>query len=362
MYKQIRPLLFSINPEVAHDLTLSLLGAAGNSGLAKRLLPAPVEDPVELLGCRFTNRVGLAAGLDKNAACVKGMAALGFGFIEVGTVTPKAQPGNDKPRMFRLAEHEAIINRMGFNNQGLDALTQRVTALRQSGLSVPLGINIGKNKITSAEQAASDYTQCLTQVAHLADYVTINLSSPNTPGLRDLQFGDELQKLLVAIVDKRSELADQSGRLTPLLVKIAPDMARDDLLSVADQLHANGIDGIIATNTTIDKTSVKGSDHCDEAGGLSGSVLFEKSTEIVSTLSQHFRSGSPIRSGSHSGSSHASANDMVIVGVGGINSPAQAVEKIAAGADLVQLYSGLIYQGPSLIRQSALAIRDAQQA
>jgi dihydroorotate dehydrogenase len=342
-------------------LTLSLLGAAGNSGLAKRLLPAPVEDPVELLGCRFTNRVGLAAGLDKNAACVKGMAALGFGFIEVGTVTPKAQPGNDKPRMFRLAEHEAIINRMGFNNQGLDALTQRVTALRQSGLSVPLGINIGKNKITSAEQAASDYTQCLTQVAHLADYVTINLSSPNTPGLRDLQFGDELQKLLVAIVDKRSELADQSGRLTPLLVKIAPDMARDDLLSVADQLHANGIDGIIATNTTIDKTSVKGSDHCDEAGGLSGSVLFEKSTEIVSTLSQHFRSGSPIRSESHSGSSHASANDMVIVGVGGINSPAQAVEKIAAGADLVQLYSGLIYQGPSLIRQSALAIRDAQQ-
>jgi dihydroorotate dehydrogenase len=290
------------------------------------------------------------------------MAALGFGFIEVGTVTPKAQPGNDKPRMFRLAEHEAIINRMGFNNQGLDALTRRVTALRQSGLSVPLGINIGKNKITSAEQAASDYTQCLTQVAHLADYVTINLSSPNTPGLRDLQFGDELQKLLVAIVDKRSELADQSGRLTPLLVKIAPDMARDDLLSVADQLHANGIDGIIATNTTIDKTSVKGSDHCDEAGGLSGSVLFEKSTEIVSTLSQHFRSGSHIRSGSHSGSGHASANDMVIVGVGGINSPAQAVEKIAAGADLVQLYSGLIYQGPSLIRQSALAIRDAQHA
>jgi dihydroorotate dehydrogenase len=241
---------------------------------------------------------------------------------------------------------------MGFNNQGLSALTQRVTALRKSGLSVPLGINIGKNKLTSAEQAASDYTQCLAEVAHLADYVTINLSSPNTPGLRDLQFGDELKKLLTAIVDKRSELADQSGSLTPLLVKIAPDMARDDLLSVADQLQASGIDGIIATNTTIDKSSVKGSLHCDEAGGLSGSVLFEQSTEIVATLSQHFRSGTRSSTG----------NEMVIIGVGGINSPEQAVEKIAAGADLVQLYSGLIYQGPSLIRQSALAIRNARQA
>ena len=342
MYKQLRPLLFSLNPEVAHDLTLGLLSVAGNSGLAKCLLPAPIDDPIELLGCRFSNRVGLAAGLDKNAACVKGMAALGFGFIEVGTVTPKPQPGNDKPRMFRLSEHEAIINRMGFNNQGLSALTQRVAAIRKSGLSCPLGINSGKNKLTSAEQSADDYTQFLTAVAHLADYVTLNLSSPNTPGLRDLQFGDELQKLLTAIVTKRSELADQSGRRVPLLVKIAPDMAHDDLLSVADQLQANGIDGIIATNTTIDKQSVKGHAHCDEAGGLSGSVLFEKSTEIVATLSQHL------------------GNEMVIVGVGGINSPEQAVAKIAAGADLVQLYSGLIYQGPSLIRQSAIAIRDAQ--
>jgi len=194
----------------------------------------------------------------------------------------------------------------------------------------------------------------------LADYVTINLSSPNTPGLRDLQFGDELQKLLAAIVDKRSELADQSGSLTPLLVKIAPDMARDDLLSVADQLHASGIDGIIATNTTIDKSSVKGSLHCDEAGGLSGSVLFEKSTEIVATLSQHFRNGAG--SGISNVTGSGTGNEMVIVGVGGINSPEQAVEKIAAGADLVQLYSGLIYQGPSLVRQSALAIRNARQA
>ena len=196
----------------------------------------------------------------------------------------------------------------------------------------------------------------------MADYVTINLSSPNTPGLRDLQFGDELQKLLSAIVDKRSELADQSGSLTPLLVKIAPDMARDDLLSVADQLHASGIDGIIATNTTIDKSSVKGSLHCDEAGGLSGSVLFEKSTEIVATLSQHFRSGAGSVTSTGNGTGSGTGNEMVIVGVGGINSPEQAVEKIAAGADLVQLYSGLIYQGPSLVRQSALAIRNARQA
>ena len=196
----------------------------------------------------------------------------------------------------------------------------------------------------------------------MADYVTINLSSPNTPGLRDLQFGDELQKLLAAIVDKRSELADQSGSLTPLLVKIAPDMARDDLLSVADQLHASGIDGIIATNTTIDKSSVKGSLHCDEAGGLSGSVLFEKSTEIVATLSQHFRSGAGSVTSTGNGTGSGTGNEMVIVGVGGINSPEQAVEKIAAGADLVQLYSGLIYQGPSLVRQSALAIRNARQA
>lgn len=349
MYKIIRPLLFSLDSERVHDLTLKALGTAGNTGLAKTAMPARVEDPVELLGCRFSNRVGLAAGLDKNAACIRGMSALGFGFIEVGTVTPKAQPGNDKPRMFRLPEHEAIINRMGFNNLGLDSLVSNVLALQSKGIACPLGINIGKNKLTPADQAANDYIQCLEGVAELfdaglANYVTINLSSPNTPGLRDLQFGDELKQLLAAIVGKREQLAEQSGRSIPLLVKIAPDMAKDDLLSVADQLVHQGIDGVIATNTTIDKSSVANSSYANEAGGLSGSVLFNKSTQVVSDLRSHL------------------GNAMVIVGVGGINSPAQAVEKMAAGADLVQIYSGLIYQGPSLVRQSAKAIRDAKRS
>lgn len=346
MYKIIRPLLFSLDSERVHDLTLKALATAGNTGLATTAMPARVEDPVELLGCRFSNRVGLAAGLDKNAACIRGMSALGFGFIEVGTVTPKAQPGNDKPRMFRLPEYEAIINRMGFNNLGLNSLIANVSALQSKGITCPLGINIGKNKLTPADQAANDYIQCLEGVADLfdaglANYVTINLSSPNTPGLRDLQFGDELKKLLEAIVGKREQLAGQRGRSIPLLVKIAPDMAKDDLLSVADQLVHHGIDGVIATNTTIDKSSVADSPYADEAGGLSGSVLFDKSTQVVSDLRKHL------------------GNAMVIIGVGGINSSAQAVEKMAAGADLVQIYSGLIYQGPSLVRQSAKAIRDA---
>ena len=346
MYKVLRPLLFCLEPEQSHDLTLGLLKITGNTGLLKCLMPKPVEDSIELLGCRFHNRVGLAAGLDKNAACIKGMAALGFGFIEVGTVTPKAQPGNGKPRMFRLSEHEAIINRMGFNNQGLDSLISRLTALKSSGVAVPVGVNIGKNKLTSAADAANDYIQCLSAVADLHDaglvnYVTINLSSPNTPGLRDLQFGDELNHLLGAIVARRNVLADQFGGAIPLLVKIAPDMARDDVLSVADQLVSHGIDGVIATNTTIDKTAVASSRYANEAGGLSGSVLFDRSTEVVASLAQHLQ------------------GELVIVGVGGINSPAQAVEKIQAGADLVQIYSGLIYQGPQLIRLSAAAIRDA---
>jgi dihydroorotate dehydrogenase len=277
------------------------------------------------------------------------MSALGFGFIEVGTITPKAQPGNDKPRMFRLPEYEAIINRMGFNNLGLNSLIANVSALQSKGITCPLGINIGKNKLTPADQAANDYIQCLEGVADLfdaglANYVTINLSSPNTPGLRDLQFGDELKKLLEAIVGKREQLAGQRGRSIPLLVKIAPDMAKDDLLSVADQLVHHGIDGVIATNTTIDKSSVADSPYANEAGGLSGSVLFDKSTQVVSDLRKHL------------------GNAMVIIGVGGINSSAQAVEKMAAGADLVQIYSGLIYQGPSLVRQSAKAIRDAKRA
>ncbi|MDG2471847.1 MAG: quinone-dependent dihydroorotate dehydrogenase [Pseudomonadales bacterium] len=343
MYKLIRPLLFSLDPERAHDLTMSSLGLAGNSGLAGRLMPARVEDPLELLGLQFPNRVGLSAGLDKNGTAIRGMASLGFGFLEVGTVTPKPQSGNLKPRMFRLVEQQAIINRMGFNNNGLDALITRVKAVRQSGIDCPLGINIGKNKLTSAAGAVNDYLQCITAVAPLADYITINLSSPNTPGLRDLQFGDELAALLAQVTQARSEFAEREGKRVPLLVKIAPDMADTDLLNVADQLIEQGIDGIIATNTTIDKRLVEGHPYGHQAGGLSGQVLFERSTEVVAKLADHID------------------GQIAIIGVGGIHSGEQAAAKIAAGADLVQIYSGLIYQGPRLVRDAATAIRLARQ-
>ena len=340
MYKLVRPLLFSLDPELSHRLTMALLSAAGDSGLADRLLPARVDDPVDLMGCRFANRIGLAAGLDKDGECVRGMAALGFGFVEIGTVTPLPQDGNDKPRLFRLPEHEAIINRMGFNNAGLVAMAERVRRLRQRELTVPLGINIGKNKLTPPERAADDYLQGLAMAAELADYVTINLSSPNTPGLRDLQFGEQLDALLTALSAARAELAERQDRRLPMLVKLAPDMAGDDLLSVADRLVAHGIDGVIATNTTIDRQQVADSRHADEAGGLSGRVLFERSTEVVRNLAEHL------------------AGELAIVAVGGVGSAEQAVEKMEAGADLVQIYSGLIYRGASLVGQSAAAVRD----
>jgi len=344
MYKLIRPLLFSLDPERAHDLTLRGLRLAGDSGLAGMMMPARVDDPTELLGLRFPNRVGLSAGLDKNATAIRGMASLGFGFLEVGTVTPMPQAGNPKPRMFRLTEQQAIINRMGFNNAGLEALIARVKAVRQAGIDCPLGINIGKNKQTLAADAVNDYLQCLIAAAPFADFITINLSSPNTPGLRDLQFGDELSALLTKLTQARSEFAEQQGKRVPLLVKIAPDMADVDLLAVADQLVEQGIDGIIATNTTIDKRSVDGHLHGQQSGGLSGQVLFERSTEVVAKLANHLN------------------KEIAIIGVGGIHSGEQAAAKIAAGADLVQIYSGLIYQGPGLVRDAAKAIRFANKA
>ena len=343
MYKLIRPLLFSLDPERAHDVTMSSLRLAGNSGLADRLMPGRVEDPLEILGLQFPNRVGLSAGLDKNGTAIRGLASLGFGFLEIGTVTPKPQAGNPKPRMFRLTEHQAIINRMGFNNSGLDALINRVKHVRQSGIDCPLGINIGKNKLTSAADAVNDYLQCIAAAAPLADYITINLSSPNTPGLRDLQFGDELAALLAKVAQARTEFAEREGKRVPLLVKIAPDMADADLLSVADQLIEQGIDGIIATNTTTDKRLVEDHRHGQQAGGLSGQVLFERSTEVVAKLADHID------------------GQIAIIGVGGIHSGEQAAAKIAAGADLVQIYSGLIYQGPRIVRDTAKAIRLARQ-
>jgi len=304
------------------------------------VLPSRVEDTVELMGLQFANRVGLAAGLDKDARCMQGMQALGFGFLEVGTVTPLAQPGNPEPRMFRLTEQQAIINRMGFNNDGLESMLERLEKLRRNPLQVPLGINLGKNKSTPADRAIDDYLQGLDAAFELADYITINLSSPNTPGLRDMQFGEPLDALLLALSERRARLIDQYGDYTPLLVKLAPDMSTEDLLRVSDRLVHFGMDGVIATNTTIDRSLVSDSPHANEAGGLSGSVLYERSTAVVASLAQHLKGA------------------LVIVGVGGISSGDDAVGKMAAGADLVQIYSGLIYQGPGLVRECAQAIKE----
>ncbi|NNL57248.1 MAG: quinone-dependent dihydroorotate dehydrogenase [Pseudomonadales bacterium] len=339
MYKALRPLLFSLNAEHAHDLTVAATATAGKFGLMRHFLPRRVADPVELMGLTFANRVGLAAGLDKDGRCMHGMQALGFGFLEIGTVTPLAQPGNPQPRLFRLPEYQSIINRMGFNNEGLQSLLGRLQQLQRKPLDVPLGINLGKNKITPAERATEDYLQGLRAVYAFADYVTINLSSPNTPGLRDLQFGEPLDALLSALQQCREQLADQTGCRRPLLVKLAPDMSDEDLLQVSDRLLHFGMDGVIATNTTIDRSLVSDSPHAAEAGGLSGAVLFKRSTEVVELLARHVKGG------------------LVIVGVGGINSADNAVAKIAAGADLVQLYSGLVYQGPGLVHCCAKAIK-----
>lgn len=338
MYQLIRPLLFALEPERAHDLTLAGLSAAGP--ILSRCTRKRIDDPVELMGLRFANRVGLAAGLDKDARCMQAMQALGFGFIEVGTVTPLAQPGNPAPRMFRLTPERSIINRMGFNNAGLAAMLAQLRKLRRSPLDIPLGVNLGKNKATPAENAAEDYLQGLDAVYPFADYITINLSSPNTPGLRDLQFGAPLDALLAALVERRKILADKHSKHQPLLVKIAPDMADDDLLRVTDRLVHFDIEGVIATNTTIDRGAVSNSVFAAESGGLSGAALYARSTQVVEKLASHLQGA------------------LVIVGVGGIDSDAKAVAKLAAGADLIQLYSGLIYEGPALVRRCAVAARE----
>ena len=337
MYSALRELLFCLPPEVSHSLSLNSLDTAAKLGLSGLLAKPMVEDEREVMGLRFPNAVGLAAGLDKNAEHIDGLAALGFGFIEVGTVTPKAQPGNPKPRLFRLKKARAIINRMGFNNAGLDALMAEVEASRYEGI---LGINIGKNKDTPAEDAVSDYLCCLQRVYEHASYVTVNLSSPNTPGRRDLQFGEPLRRLLDALKKAQGELNEQYGRYVPLAVKIAPDMADEDLRDVAQALRDAGIDGVIATNTTIDRTAVQGLPHAEEAGGLSGAPVRTRSTEVVKALSECLQ------------------GEMPIIGVGGIDCAEAAVEKQAAGASLVQLYSGFIYEGPRLISDCALALKE----
>ncbi|MDO4233307.1 MAG: quinone-dependent dihydroorotate dehydrogenase [Lautropia sp.] len=350
-WKLARPLLFRFDPEEAHHLGLKLGDLA--SCLPATLRPFPrqrVEDPIELMGLRFPSRVGLAAGLDKNAAHIDSLAALGFGFLELGTVTPLPQPGNPRPRLFRLPQAEAIINRFGFNNDGLDTFTANVKRSatwkrRQHGDqgSTPppiLGLNIGKNAVTPLEEATGDYVKGLRAVMPLADYIAINISSPNTANLRKLQGAGELDGLLGALAAERDSLAASLGRNPPLLLKIAPDLDDTQLSAIIDALQRHRLDGVVATNTTLSRDAVKGLPHAEEAGGLSGKPVAEASNRIIRALRAGLPKGFPI------------------IGVGGVMRPADALEKIRAGADLVQLYSGLVYGGPALITGAARIIHD----
>jgi dihydroorotate dehydrogenase len=339
LYALARPLLFSLDPETAHNLTLPALRRAEAAGLLRgHARPAP--DPRTVMGITFPNPVGLAAGLDKDGAYIDGLAALGFGFIEVGTVTPRGQPGNPRPRMFRLPRAQGIINRMGFNNGGVDAFVANVQASRfyQDKLGV-LGLNIGKNADTPIERAADDYLTCLRKVYPYASYVTVNISSPNTKNLRQLQGASELDALLSQLKEEQARLADQHGRYVPITLKIAPDIDADQISNIAGALLRHRIDGVIATNTTLSRTAVQGLPHGDEAGGLSGAPVFELSNIVIRALRKELGDAVPI------------------IGVGGIMKGADAKAKIDAGAALVQLYSGLIYQGPGLVRECAAALR-----
>ncbi|WP_315314524.1 quinone-dependent dihydroorotate dehydrogenase [Pantoea vagans] len=328
-YPIVRPALFKLDPERAHELTFQQLRFMNGTPLELFYRQNLPSRPVSCMGLTFKNALGLAAGLDKNAECIDAFAAMGFGFVEVGTVTPRAQAGNDKPRMFRLVEAGGIINRMGFNNLGVDHLVENVKKARFNGV---LGINIGKNKDTPVELGKEDYLICMEKVYAHAGYIAINISSPNTPGLRSLQYGEALDELLSSIKQKQKELEKRHLKYVPLAVKIAPDLSEEELIQVADSLIRHQIDGVIASNTTLDRSLVSGLKHAEEAGGLSGRPVQSRSTAVIQRLSQELQGRLPI------------------IGVGGIDSLTAAREKIAAGATLVQIYSGFIYQGPGLIK------------
>ena len=327
-YSLIKPLIFQFDAETTHDLTLKSLKYAEKSGLLKLYPAAPVCQPRQVMGIAFPNAVGLAAGLDKNGAVIDGMAALGFGFIEIGTVTPRPQPGNPKPRLFRVKEAQGIVNRFGFNNRGVDNLIENVKAANYKGV---LGINIGKNFDTPNEKAVDDYLICMRKVYAYASYITVNISSPNTKNLRALQEKEALSDLLATLKQEQLKLAQTHGRYVPVALKIAPDLEHEQVNEIADLLMAHKIDAVIATNTTLARDMVQGMENADETGGLSGAPVREKSTLVIQQLSQRLQGALPI------------------IGVGGILSGADAVEKIAAGASLVQVYSGLIYKGPKLV-------------
>jgi dihydroorotate dehydrogenase len=346
-YSLARPFLFRLDPEAAHELTLHALSSTQGTPLQLAYASGRVNDPIELAGLKFPNRVGLAAGLDKNAECIDGLSAMGFGFIEVGTVTPLGQPGNPKPRMFRLPKANALINRLGFNNDGLDAFIanvkrsslylQRQSARAQSPLL--LGLNIGKNAATPIERAIDDYLTCLDGVYPYADYITINISSPNTKNLRALQSDEALDALLGAIAQRRAHLTTKHGKRRPLFVKIAPDLDEAQVGVIATTLKRHGMDGVIATNTTLSRDAVQGLAHAEETGGLSGAPVLAMSNRIITQLRS------------------ALGKDFPIIGVGGILSGEDAVSKIGAGADVVQIYTGLIYQGPGLVKEAASLIK-----
>lgn len=330
LYPLLRALLFQLDAETSHHLGMTGIKWTHKLKLDSLFYPPITAKPVEVMGLTFPNRVGMAAGLDKNGDYLSALSALGFGFVEIGTVTPRAQSGNPKPRLFRLQEANAIINRMGFNNLGVDYLIEQVQAAQVDAL---VGINIGKNIDTAVDNALADYLIGLEKVYHDADYVTINISSPNTPGLRNLQFGESLKTLLGGLKDKQSQLNQQSSRYVPMAVKVAPDLTLEEVEELADAFTEFEIDGVIATNTTMARDKVTGLKHADEAGGLSGQPVFESSTEIVRQFKQ------------------ALPETLPIIAVGGIMSGQDAVEKIKAGASLVQIYSGFIYQGPTLIAE-----------
>ena len=328
-YPLAQNLLFQMDAEQAHELTIKTLKATGASPLACLYRQKVPSKPTRVFGIDFPNPVGLAAGLDKNGECVDAFDAMGFGFVEVGTVTPRPQPGNDKPRIFRLKEQQAIINRMGFNNKGVDYLLEQVRNRRSRGV---LGINIGKNFDTPVENGKDDYLLCMDKVYGDASYITVNISSPNTPGLRTLQYGEALDDLLGSLKERQAELADKHGKTVPLLLKIAPDLEEGEVVQIADSLVRHQVDGVIATNTTLSREGVENSTYANQAGGLSGRPVAEKSTLVVERLHREINGQLPI------------------IGVGGIDSGVAAKAKFDAGASLVQVYTGFIYKGPQLIR------------
>jgi dihydroorotate dehydrogenase len=350
-YSLLRSLLFAVDAETVHDHTMAMLAATQHSVLRQLYSQARVNDPIRLCGLSFPNRIGLAAGLDKNARCIDAWQAMGFGFVEVGTVTPLAQAGNPKPRMFRLPQAQALINRLGFNNQGLESFLNNVSRARfrqHSEQPMLLGLNIGKNAVTPIENANDDYLTCLDAVYPHADYVTVNISSPNTKNLRQLQTDEAFTSLLKVLQQRRRELADMHGKQVPVFIKIAPDLDDLQLQQVCVSLRRVCIQGeevtdqawgVIATNTTLSRDAVQGLAHADQAGGLSGAPVREASNRVIRHLRRELGAGFPI------------------IGVGGVMTAADALEKIQSGADLVQIYTGLIYAGPALITESALAIK-----